>query len=475
MTSDLIGQPVDTLAAMLRQGRTSSVDLVSSALERIAAVDGTLQSFVCLASDAHEHARRADVEISAGGWRGPLHGVPIAVKDNYLTSDMPTRAGTSAPGIAFEPRDSSVVARLRAAGAVIIGKTRMHEFAWGNTTPPTRNPWDIARVPGGSSGGSGAAVAAGIVPIALGSDTGGSIRIPASLCGTVGLKPTFGRVSGAGVVPHSWSLDHAGPLSLTVADSAHVLNAIAGHDRGDPGTVAAEVPDFATALNQPITGLRIGVCRNHFFERNETGVLDAVEQAIAYFRNIGAVVIPFEMPILAYGLGAIFAIELSSSTAYHARNIADRHIEAFTDDVRILIEMGRLVTGPDYLKAEQFRRILMQELARIFASVDVIVGPTTPLTAWPIDENTVEIDGTEESTLAASWRLTYPWNLAGLPAISLPCGFDDRGLPIGLQIAGRPFDEVNVLRAAHAYERGHEWKDARPSFQRGRQSDGINA
>jgi aspartyl-tRNA(Asn)/glutamyl-tRNA(Gln) amidotransferase subunit A len=202
--------------------------------------------------------------------------------------------------------------------------------------------------------------------------------------------------------------------------------------------------------------------------------LAAVEEAIAYFRDSGAVVIPFEMPILAYGLGAIFAIELSSSTAYHARNIADRHIEAFTDDVRILIEMGRLVTGPDYLKAEQFRRVLMQELARIFASVDVIVGPTTPLTAWPIDENTVQIDGTEESTLAASWRLTYPWNLAGLPAISLPCGFDDRGLPIGLQIAGRPFDELNVLRAAHAYERGHEWKDARPSIQRGRQSDGIN-
>src|SRR5260370_16395808 len=179
------------------------------------------------------------------------------------------------------------------------------------------------------------------------------------------------------------------------------------------------------------------------------------------------------MSMLAYGLGAIFAIELSSSTAYHARNIADRHIEAFTDDVRILIEMGRLVTGPDYLKAEQYRRVLMRELARIFASVDVIVGPTTPLTAWPVDENTVQIDGTEESTLAASWRLTYPWNLAGLPAISLPCGFDGRGLPIGLQIAGLPFDELNVQRPAHAYQPGHEWKNARPPIHLPAHPNGI--
>jgi aspartyl-tRNA(Asn)/glutamyl-tRNA(Gln) amidotransferase subunit A len=462
MTSDLLYQPVEALGAMLRGGQISSVDLVSKALDRIAAIDHALQSFVCLAPDALEQARRADLEIGPGRWRGPLHGVPIAVKDNYLTSDMPTTAGTSARGIAFERRDCTVVARLREAGAIIVGKTRMHEFAWGNTTPPTRNPWNLSRVPGGSSGGSGAAVAGGLVPIALGSDTGGSIRIPASLCGTVGLKPTFGRVSGAGLVPHSWSLDHAGPLSRTVADSAHVLNAIAGPDSFDPGTRPVEVPDFTTALGQPINGLRIGVCRTHFFERNESKVLAAVEDAIAYFHDNGAIVVPFEMPLLAYGLGAIFAIELSSSTAFHARNIAEGLIGSFADDVRLLIEMGRLVAGPDYLKAEQFRRQLMAELAQIFADVDVIVGPTTPITAWSTEASTVQIDGTEESTLAASWRLTYPWNLAGVPAISLPCGFNDQGLPIGLQIAGRPFDELSVLRAAHAYERGHEWKESRP-------------
>jgi aspartyl-tRNA(Asn)/glutamyl-tRNA(Gln) amidotransferase subunit A len=317
-------------------------------------------------------------------------------------------------------------------------------------------------VPGGSSGGSGAAVAARLVPVAMGSDTGGSIRIPASLCGTVGIKPTFGRVSRAGIVPHSWSLDHAGPLSYTVADSAHALNAISGHDPADPGSQVADVPDFAAALGQPIAGLAVGICRNHFFGRNQTDVDDAVEKAIRFYAEAGAKIVELELPLLAYGLGAIFAIELSSSTAYHARNLARGAVAGFSDDVRMLVEMGRLVTGPDYLKAEQLRTALNADLAKIFADVDVILGPTSPLTAWRIGEWTVRVGAEDESVLAASWRLTYPWNLAGLPAISLPCGFDREGLPIGLQIAGRPFDELTIIRAADAYERAHEWKDRRP-------------
>ena len=205
----------------------------------------------------------------------------------------------------------------------------MHEFAWGNVTPPSKNPWDVGRVPGGSSGGSGAAVAAGIVPVAMGSDTGGSIRIPAALCGTVGLKPTFGRVSRAGIVPHSWSLDHAGPLSYTVADSAYALNAIAGYDPADPGSARADVPDFTWALAQPIRDLRFGVCRNHFFGNNQPDVDAAIEAAIRFYRDAGAELVEFELPILAYGLGAIFAIELSSSTAYHSRNLADGAVISF--------------------------------------------------------------------------------------------------------------------------------------------------
>jgi aspartyl-tRNA(Asn)/glutamyl-tRNA(Gln) amidotransferase subunit A len=331
-------------------------------------------------------------------------------------------------------------------------------------TPPSKNPWNLSRVPGGSSGGSGAAVAARIVPAAMGSDTGGSIRIPAALCGTVGLKPTFGRVSRAGIVPHSWSLDHAGPLSYTVADSVYALNAISGHDPNDPGSARTDVPDFTTALGQPVTGLRIGICRNHMFDSNQPDVDAAIEAAIRFYRDAGARLVEFELPILRFGLGAIFAIELSSSTAYHSRNLASGAVAGFTDDVRTLVEMGRLVTGPDYLKAEQLRRVLIDNLAKVFADVDVIIGPTCPLTAWPIGEWTVRVGAQDESVLAASWRLTYPWNLAGLPAISLPCGFDRDGLPIGLQLAGRPFDEMTLIRAAEAYERVHDWKDMYPKI-----------
>jgi aspartyl-tRNA(Asn)/glutamyl-tRNA(Gln) amidotransferase subunit A len=239
---------------------------------------------------------------------------------------------------------------------------------------------------------------------------------------------------------------------------------IAGYDAVDPGSSIAAVPDFTSALGAPIAGLRIGLCKNHFFARNQPDVDTAVENAIRFYRDAGASITEFQLPILDYGLGAIFAIELSSSTAYHSQNLARGVVASFTDDVRTLVEMGRFVTGADYLKAEQLRRKLIEDLAGIFAGVDVILSPTSPVTAWPIGKWTVRIDDEDESVLAASWRLTYPWNLAGLPAISLPCGFDGQGLPIGLQLAGRPFDELTVIRAADAYERAHQWNNLRPNL-----------
>src|SRR3954471_18758954 len=269
-------QSIETLGPLLAARKLSPLELMQATLARIDQLDGTLQSFVVLANDALDQARSAEAEIAAGRYRGPLHGVPIAVKDNYLTADMPTRAGTEAPGVTFPNARPAAVARLRTAGAIVFGKTRMHEFPWGNVTPPARNPWDKDRVPGGSSGGSGAAVAARLCPVALGSDTGGSIRIPASVCGVVGLKPTFGRVSRAGIVPHSWSLDHAGPLSLTVTDAALVLQALAGHDPADPGSASIAAPNFSAGLGKPVRGLRIGVVRNHFFGRAQPEVEAAV-------------------------------------------------------------------------------------------------------------------------------------------------------------------------------------------------------
>jgi aspartyl-tRNA(Asn)/glutamyl-tRNA(Gln) amidotransferase subunit A len=452
LANPLWTQPLSALSTEIRAGRLSPVTLLDAYLERIRQLDGQLSAFICLADGARAAAVEAEAEIRAGNWRGPLHGIPIAVKDNHTTADMPTTAGTD-PALASYPlRDAAAVARLRDAGAVLFGKTRMHEFAWGMETPPTRNPHDTGRVPGGSSGGSGAAVAAGMAAAALGSDTGGSIRIPASLCGCVGFKPTFGLIGRGGIVPHSWSLDHAGPLAASVQDAALVAAAMAGPDPTDPGSAGREADDWLPALAAGAKGLRVGVCRNHFFDCVTDEVGAATEQAISRLSAAGARVSEFEIPELAYGLGAIFAIELASSTNYHDRRLRDGTVAGFAPDVRLLVEMGRLVSAPDYLQAERFRRHLGERFAEAFQQVDVVIGPTMPLTAWRVGQREVAIDGRNESIVAVSWRLTYPWNLLGLPAITLPCGRDRGGLPIGLQIAGPAFGEAAVLRCATVCE-----------------------
>jgi aspartyl-tRNA(Asn)/glutamyl-tRNA(Gln) amidotransferase subunit A len=459
-----IDQPIEMLAPALRTGKVSAVALTEQALDRIQIRDEAFKSFVYINESAIATARAIDRELQDGHWRGPLHGIPIGIKDNYLTCDMPTTAGTKARGVDFPLVDSAAATRLRAAGAILIGKTRTHEFAWGTVCPPTRNPWDVSRIPGGSSGGSAAAIAGGLCVAALGSDTGGSIRIPASLCGLVGLKPTFGRVSRTGIVPHSWSLDHAGPIARTVADTAAIMSVLAGYDPSDPSCRDEAVPDYASAIGRSIAGLKVGVCRNHFFGRNQASVETAVERAIVALADAGAAVVEFQLPNLEYGLAAIFAIELASSTAYHDSALRAGRTAHYTKDVRTMVEIGRFVAATDYLKAEQIRRVLMSDVARAFETVDVIVSPTLPLTAWSPDVESVEVGGMAESPLAASWRLSYLYNLTGLPALSLPCGFDPDGMPIGLQIAAKPFDEMTVLRVAHAYERDQPWRDARPSW-----------
>ena len=451
-----------TIALSIRKQKITSTQLTEHYLERIATLDPTLKSFVHLSHTALAQAAQADRAVRKGQALGPLHGIPLGIKDNYLTPDMPTTAGTEAPGISFPQQDSAVSARLRKAGAILLGKTRTHEFAWGNVTPPTRNPWNTDYVPSGSSGGSASAVAAGLCAAATGSDTGGSIRMPAAVCGLVGLKPTFGRVSRTGIVPHSWSLDHAGPLTRTVKDTALMLNVMAGYDASDPACQDRPIPNYLKALNQPIVGLKIGVCRNHFFDNNQADVDQAIERAIEDLSSAGAEVVEFTIPRLEFGLGAIFAIELASSTAYHDQSLRLGKVAHYTPDVRTLVELGRLVTAADYLKAEQLRSLLMQDFAQALTQCDVILGPTTPITAWKAGTWRVPIGDRDTSVLSASWRYTFPYNLTGLPAISIPCGFDRLGLPIGLQIAGRPFDEATVLKVAAAYERTHDWVNQYP-------------
>jgi aspartyl-tRNA(Asn)/glutamyl-tRNA(Gln) amidotransferase subunit A len=449
-------------AAAIRTGALSARDLADAYNERIDAYDGELQSFVARNPDYVEDASKVDAAIARGEDVGLLAGVGIAIKDNFLTADMPTKAGSEAIGVQFGHVDSHVVAKLRAAGAIFPGKVRMHEFAWGNVTHPTRNPWNLDHVPGGSSGGSGAAVAAGLCAAAMGSDTGGSIRIPASVCGTVGLKPTVGLVGRGGVIPHSWSLDHAGPLTRTVADAALLLTVLAGPDLTDPVTVRAPAADYRQGLNESVAGKRIGVIRNHFTERLQGDIRKCFDTAVEFFRGQGATVVEFDLPVLEYGLGAIFAIELASSSAYHDHSVRAGLTSGFSEDVRDLVEMGRLVSSVDYLRAEQVRTIMMRDFGRIMEEVEVVMTPTMPIVGWKSGHWTVDVEGTPESVLSASWRYCYPFNLVGLPAISLPCGFDSDGLPIGLQIASRPFAEKVVLNFANVYEHAHEWSEMKP-------------
>ena len=445
-SEDIATLPLEAVAPRLRERELSATALTERALARIADHDGVLQAFRHVHDGALEMAEHADREIAAGRYRGPLHGIPVALKDSYLTVDMPSRLGENLPPETFPERDAAAVRRLRAAGAVLIGKTNMHGFAWGIVTPPTRNPWDTDRVPGGSSGGSAAAVVAGLCTAALGSDTGGSVRIPASLCGCVGLKPTFGLVDKDGIVTHSWSLDVAGPLTRTVADSALVLEGLTGRA-------------YASDIDQPIDGIRIGICREHFLDRNAPEVQTAVEAAIDHLSAGTAAVIEVSLPHLRYGLGAILAIELASCTAGQAELLRAGLQERMADDVRRLLELGVFVSATDYLRAEQARRLLMEDFRNAFKEVDVIVTPTTPVTAWGLDEDSVRTGEDDESVLSAAWRLTYPFNLTGLPAITVPCGVDSNGLPIGLQIAARPFAEASILCVARAYEQAHDWKD----------------
>jgi aspartyl-tRNA(Asn)/glutamyl-tRNA(Gln) amidotransferase subunit A len=457
MSEDLHWASMAQLGRGLAAGKISSVEITNHLLARISALDGRVQSFVHVAEDALAQARASDKRRRSGGRSGgvkPLEGIPVAIKDNYFTTGMPTTAGTTAPGISFpQDADSACVERLRAAGCVLVGKTRTHEFAWGTVSPPTANPWDLERIPGGSSGGSGAAVAAGFAPMGMGSDTGGSIRIPASFCGTVGLKPTFGRVSRHGIVPHTWSLDHPGALTRTVEDAALTLNVLAGYDARDPACQDRPVADYTRGIDRGIKGLRIAVIDNHFMDRNTAAVQACIDARLADLKKEGATIHHVTMPILDYGLAAIFAVELASSSAYHDHSVAAGHSAFFQPDVRDLVEMGRLVSAVDYLKAEQVRARMADEFRELFEKVDAVVTPTEPLTAWKRGATMVRAAGKEESVLAASWRLTYPFNLTGLPAISVPCGFDDEGMPIGMQVAAPPFAEEVVLRCGRAIER----------------------
>ncbi|WP_225652229.1 amidase [Streptomyces pseudogriseolus] len=435
----------------VRARELSPVELTESVLARIAAVDGRLGAYVTVAADAAlAAAHRAEREISGSGPRGPLHGIPMALKDLIDAEGMPTTASSRVRAGHVAERDSRVAERLGAAGAVLLGKTHTHEFAYGLTTPQTNNAWDHSRVAGGSSGGSAVAVAAGGATFAMGTDTGGSIRVPAALNGVVGLKPTYGLVPRTGVASLSWSLDHVGPLTRTVQDVALVLSATAGRDPRDPASVSGPVPDRFPGGD--LRGLKVGVPRNHYFDRVTPGVEESVRGAIERLAELGAELVDVEIPMARYIQAVQWGLMVPEATAYHERSLRVAP-DLYTADVRILLEAGALTSAGDYLRAQRARTMMRDAWARMFDEIDVLAAPTVPMTAAEAGQEAVEwADGTTESVSDSYVRLCAPANITGVPALTLPVGHDRAGLPIGMQLMARPFHDATVLRAGRAYE-----------------------
>jgi len=445
------------IAESVRAGSTSPVELVELLLEQIHRTDQSVKAYVTVCEDqALESARSAEKQIKSCREVGPLHGIPVSIKDLFETEGVRTSCGSKLLGSHVPKADCSVVRRLKRAGAIILGKLNMHEFALGAITPPTRNPWNLQRIPGGSSGGPAAAIAACSALATIGSDTGGSIRIPASLCGVVGLKPTYGRVSRAGVFPESWSLDHVGPITRRVEDSAFLLSIIAGYDEMDPTSSQKKVPDYISSLRQEVAGLKVGVPRNYFFDRCDDEVHAAVTEAISVLRELRCIPIEFDFPQPNEIMAAQTTIELCESTAFHEPWLASRP-DDYTPDVRLLLEQGLFIPATVYLKALRFRGLITSEVAKLFRDFDVIVTPTEPIVAPPVGEGFVELRRVEEDVTTALARYVSPFNLTGLPALSIPCGFSRNGLPIGLQIVGRHFEESTVLQVGQAYEQATDW------------------
>jgi len=440
----------------LRNGDISSVELTEQALARIDEQNAELNAFVTVtAESARAAAHEADRELREGLDRGPLHGIPVALKDVFCTKGVRTTCGSLLFKDHIPDHDAAVTERLRAAGTVLAGKTGLHELAYGITSNnphfgTIRNPHDPARVPGGSSGGSAAAVASGMIPSAMGSDTGGSIRIPASFCGIVGLKPTSGRVSRFGVMPLDFSLDHMGPLTRTVRDAALMLQAIAGHDERDDTSSRHPVDRYLPPEHPEIKRLRIGRPDNFYFERLEPAVRAAVDGAFRIAESLGAEIVPIPVPDIA-AMNAVARIILMSEASALLEPYLDRR-ELFGADVLSLFDQGRLLAATDYINAQRLRRLMQRDYAKIWRRIDLLFTPTSAICAPLIGASTVEIEGSPEDTRMAATRFVRAINLMGWPALSLPCGKSPEGLPIGLQIIGAPFHEGAILNAAAALE-----------------------
>jgi aspartyl-tRNA(Asn)/glutamyl-tRNA(Gln) amidotransferase subunit A len=447
---------------LLRKGTVSPVELATECLARIEKLNPTLNAFITVTADsALAEARKAEAEIRRGDWRGPLHGIPLALKDLIGTAGVRTTAASLMFKDRVPTEDAEVVCRLNAAGAVLLGKQNLHEFAYGGSSMVSaygevRNAWNAARISGGSSGGSATAVAAGMGYGAIGTDTAGSVREPSALCGVVGLKPTYGRVSARGVIPLSISLDHVGPIGRTVGDVAAMLAAIAGYDAGDKSTVDAPVEDYVPALRESLQPFRVGVPRNFFFDDLDKEVAAATTYALSGLAALGGEIRDIELQVPTDR-----TLQSAESYAFHAR-FAARSPELYQPETLRRILTGKNISSDALLECRRGLERTRREIASVFADVDVIVTPATPIVAPTIAELKLDPDLLRPHELLLL-RNTRPINVWGLPAISVPCGFTEGGLPIGLQIVGPHWGESRVLQIAYAYEQATAWHKRRPA------------
>ena len=450
--------------ALIAKRELSPVELVQSRLTRIERLDGKLNTFIrVLGDEALAAARAAEAEIIAGRLRGPLHGIPIGLKDIYETKGVPT-TGHSKVMIDHVPaQDATSVRRLTEAGAIVLGKLATHEFAFGGPSfdlpwPPARNPWDTSRFTGGSSSGTGAAVAAGLILGGTGSDTGGSIRGPAAFCGLAGLKPSYGRISRAGILPLAFSLDHAGPMAWTAEDCAIMLQAMAGHDPIDPASADCPVPDYRASLSNEVKGLRIGLIRDFYETDNPANEVmrQGIANAVKVFEGLGCSVRELRLSPLADWAACGVMIMLAEGYAIHEATLRERFVD-YGEAFRDRMALGALVTGGDYVQAVRRRRELIAEFAAAITDLDLVITAAAPSAA-------PTFDSVSKFAILERPSLTMPFNVTGSPAMSVCCGYTSAGLPLAVQLAGKPFDEATVLRAEHAYERATPWRSIRPTL-----------
>ncbi len=477
---------ISELSRMLERNEVSARDIVTSVYERIAQVEDKIKAYMTLTREhAEKMAENADRDIEAGD-KKTLSGIPMAIKDNMCTKGILTTCSSKILGNFIPPYESTVTSRLLGKGYVLLGKTNMDEFAMGSSTEnsgffKTSNPWDIERIPGGSSGGSGAAVAADECIAALGSDTGGSIRLPAALCGVVGLKPTYGRVSRYGLIAFASSLEQIGPLTKNVEDSALLLNIISGRDSFDSTSAPVDFPDFSSAIGGDIKGLKIGIPKEYFIEGIDPEVDSSVKEAIRQFESLGALPVDVSLPHTEYAVSTYYIIAPSEASSNLARydgvkygfraegkDLMDMYLnsrsQGFGPEVKRRIILGTYALSSGYYdayykKAQQVRTLIKKDFDDVFKTVDLILTPTSPTPAFKIGE---KADDPLQMYLTDIFTLSL--NLAGVPGISIPCGFTSNNLPIGLQLIGKHFDEETILKAAYAYEQSTEWHKRKPDL-----------